>query len=60
MLTNLYHSFRSVVSGNGTSAEVEFEYTGEDCVVPKDETIVRFHPRVIKVEDEAFDGCSGL
>ena len=42
------------------SAEVEFEYTGKGCVVPKDVTIVRFHPSVIEVENEAFDNCNTL
>ena len=39
---------------NDASAEVVFEYTGKGCVVPKDVTIVRFHPSVIEVEEEAF------
>ena len=42
------------------SAEVVFEYTGEGCVVPKCVTIVRFHPSVVEVEDEAFKDCDHL
>ena len=38
----------------------EFEYTGEGCAVPKDVTIVRFHPSVIVVEDAAFRKCKQL
>ena len=41
-------------------AEVIFEYTGEGCAVPKDVTIVRFHPSVIEVENEAFQRCYNL
>ena len=42
------------------STEMIFEYTGKGCVVPKDVTIIRFHPNVIKVEGEAFRGCIKL
>ena len=42
------------------SAEVVFEYTGEGCVVPKDVTIVQFHPSVVEVENNAFDNCNQL
>ena len=42
------------------SAEVVFEYTGKGCVVPKDVTIVRFHPTVTEVENEAFHCCRQL
>ena len=42
------------------SAEVEFEYTGEGCVVPKDVTILRFHPSVVEVESHAFQFCNKL
>ena len=41
-------------------AEVIFEYTGEGCSVPKDVTIVRFHPSVTEVEEEAFQYCNKL
>ena len=47
-------------SNNELSAEVLFEYTGKRCVVPKDVTIVRFHPSVIEVENEAFSDCKQL
>ena len=40
--------------------EVVFEYTGEGCAVPKDVTIVRFHPSVVEVENEAFRYCKQL
>ena len=39
---------------NDVSSEVVFEYTGEGCTVPEDVTIVRFHPSVVEVEDNAF------
>ena len=39
------------------SDEVVFEYTGIGCVVPKDVTIVRFHPDGIEVEGRAFSYC---
>ena len=45
---------------NNLSAEVVFEYMGEGCAVPKDVIIVRFHPSVIEVEDEAFSYCKQL
>ena len=41
-------------------SNIEFEYTGKGCVVPKDVTIVRFHPSVIEVEDYAFYRCDNL
>jgi len=47
-------------NNNDTAAEVVFEYTGEGCSVPKDVTIVLFHPSVIEVEDEAFRNCNNL
>ena len=47
-------------NNNDTSSEVEFEYTGEGCSVPKDVTIVRFHPSVGEVEDRAFEDCNYL
>ena len=40
--------------------DVEFEYTGKGCAVPKNVTIVRFHPNVIEVENEAFRECTKL
>ena len=43
-----------------SNAEVLFEYTGEGCSVPKDVTIVRFHPSVVEVEDRAFIDCIEL
>ena len=42
------------------SDEVLFEYTGDGCVVPKNVTIVLFHPSVIEVENEAFSSCKQL
>ena len=42
------------------SDEVVFEYTGIGCVVPKDVTIVRFHPDGIEVEGRAFSYCNKL
>ena len=42
------------------SAEVEFEYTGKGYSVPKDVTIVRFHPSVIEVRQYAFYDCKQL
>ena len=47
-------------NNNDVSAEVVFEYTGKGCVVPKDVTIVRFHPSVVEVEDDAFHDCNKL
>ena len=49
-----------MASSNDVSAEVLFEYTGEGCSVPKDVTIVRFHPSVVEVDDEAFRDCNNL
>ena len=40
--------------------EVEFEYTGKGCQIPKNVTIVRFHPSVVEVEDGAFRDCKQL
>ena len=42
------------------STEMAFEYAGEGCVVPKDVTIVRFHPSVVEVEHHAFKDCEQL
>ena len=42
------------------SAEVVFEYTGEGCAVPKDVTIVLFHPSVVEVEYVVFKECREL
>ena len=47
-------------SNNDASTEMEFEYTGKGCVVPKDVTIVRFHPSVVEVENRAFSNCNNL
>ena len=47
-------------NNNDISTEVEFEYTGEGCLVPKHVTIVRFHPSVIEVYDNAFSDCKQL
>ena len=47
-------------TNNDADTEVVFDYTGEECVVPKDVTIVRFHPSVIEVENEAFRLCRRL
>ena len=47
-------------TNNDADAEVVFEYTGEGCVVPISVTIVRFHPSVIEVEEEAFEDCKQL
>ena len=47
-------------NNNDIAAEVVFEYTGEGCSVPKDVTIVRIHPSVTEVEDEAFKNCYNL
>ena len=44
---------------NNINAE-GIEYTGKGCVVPKDVTIVRFHPSVAEVEEEAFSSCKQL
>ena len=48
-----------MLTNNDADAEVEFEYTGKGCV-PKDVTIVRFHPSVTEVENHAFYNCSNL
>ena len=48
-------------NNNNASAEVVFEYTGnKGCAVPKNVTIVRFHPSVVEVESQAFDECRNL
>ena len=47
-------------TNNELDIEVVFEYTGEGCVVPKDVTIVRFHPSVTEVENRAFQNCKQL
>ena len=47
-------------TNNDVDAEAVFEYTGVGCSVSKHVTIVRFHPSVIKVEDEAFIDCKQL
>ena len=44
-------------NNNTVDTEVEFEYTGEGCAVPKDVTIVRFHRSVVEVEKRAFRDC---
>ena len=49
-----------MLTNNDADAEVVFEYTGEGCVVPKDVTIVRFHPSVVEVENGAFSDCRQL
>ena len=48
-----------VITGNMESNN-EFEYGDKGCVVPKDVTIVRFHPSVVEVENEAFKNCNNL
>ena len=47
-------------SNNEMLAEVLCEYTGKGCSVPKDVTIVRFHPSVIEVSVGAFRDCKQL
>ena len=47
-------------TNSDADTEVVFEYTGEECVVPKYVTIVRFHPSVVEVENEAFRECNIL
>ena len=47
-------------TNNDADTEVLFEYTGEGCVVPKNVTIVRFHPNVVEVEYRAFCDCKQL
>ena len=47
-------------TNNNAETELLFEYTGEGCLVPKDVTIVRFHPSVTEVEDGAFKRCIKL
>ena len=47
-----------MLTNNDADAEV-FEYT-EGCVVPKDVTIVRFHPSVAEVENHVFCNCNKL
>ena len=50
----------NMMLNNNADAEGVFEYTGKGCVVPKNVTIVRFHPSVIEVEYEAFRDCRQL
>ena len=40
--------------------DVDFEYTGNECEVPKDVTHVRFHHSVIEVQEKAFQDCISL
>ena len=47
-------------NNNDASTEMVVEYTGEGCAVPKNVTIVRFHPTVVEVEYEAFQYCNKL
>jgi len=47
-------------TNHDASAEVVFEYTGKGCVVPKNVTIVLFHPSVTEVEYRAFYDCKQL
>ena len=47
-------------NNNNVDTEVEFEYTGSGCLVPKDVTIVRFHRSVVEVEKRAFRDCKQL
>ena len=47
-------------NNNDADAEVVFEYTGKGCVVPRNVTIVRFHPSVTEVENKAFQHCKHL
>ena len=50
-----------ITMSNNIDADAEvFEYTGEGCVVPTDVTIVRFHPSVVEVEEEALEDCTKL
>ena len=62
VLSIINHTNYKDMSNNNIneSAEVEFEYTGKGCVVPKDVTIVQYHTSVIEVENEAFDNCKQL
>ena len=48
------------MSNNSDVSDEVFEYTGEGCVVPKDVTIVRFHPSVTYVKGETLHGCKQL
>ena len=43
-----------------TSSIVEYEFTGRDHHVPNNATHVRVHPSITKIEDYAFDRCTGL
>ena len=43
-----------------TSADVVFEYTGDECSVPKDVYTVRFEEGLQKIGDGAFRKCSLL
>ena len=48
-------------NNNDASTDEIFEYAGDEgCAVPKDVTIVRFHPSVVEVENKAFDRCGDL
>ena len=51
---------RPMESKHDVSAEVVFEYTGKGCSVPKNVTIVRFHPSVVYVDSESFRNCEQL
>ena len=43
-----------------SSADMVFEYTGDDCSVPKDITSVRFSEGLQMIEAEAFYDCKSL
>jgi len=45
---------------SNTSDDEVFEYSGNGQIVPKDVVSVRFHPSVVKVDNEAFCRCSDL
>ena len=51
---------KTMPTNNDADAEVVFEYTARGCAIPKDVTIVRFHPSVVEVEDEAYKDCKQL
>jgi len=48
------------IDANEASADIEFEYTGNGQIVPKDVVSVRFHLSVIVIDEKAFQNCNKL
>ena len=60
LIINSFHIILTMKNSINASTEMVFEYTGQGCVVPKEVTIVRFHPSVTKVKNRLCQGCNKL